>query len=518
MNFHIIPRLDGSNGRRARPRRGISLVIVVLLVSLTMAVSFAVIHTQGTALAVQENSDLRARARQAALTGMAVALREARSPGWIGAGASFAKDLSTSERFTATYSTGDPTLVDGDADYAEYAYRLTIRVSGYAVDPHYSDRKASHCIEAVVRLVPQAVYDEPSGWSEFQDNTFCQRDKDEVSLTIPCRIEGPVRIRGKLKLCEYDMDWSSSVRSYYLTHLDYMWNKGLPDYRPFNGPVTIARSEQDSETLDLLENALDLDLNNASSDRTYTWSLPLSGGSYRLYPGGKTYYAESVSGELSNTQLKPDPKTNPLGIFISSSETRFAGNVSFEGTLVCDGNVKVIGGTNTFSAMKFPPYSHRDIPADAVVQLPAVVSDDDFEVQTGGSLAVTGLVVVKEKFKVQEDIQNGLAVTVRGKVAAKKFDIRPRSEWRNSKDWWNLMWNNYPSKPFPIFYPVWGDFFPSWLKGVSNSAIDPQPRIWIKPETQAARYHWYNGNNPLFKPASADEGLTWELVRWTDNP
>ena len=516
MNYQSNSKLNSSNGKRTCRRRGISLVIVVLLVSLAMAVSFAVIHTQGTALAVQQNSDLRASARQAALAGMAVALREAHSPGWIGAGASFAKDLSASERFTVTYSTGDATLAEGDADYAEYPYRLTIRVNGQAFDPNSSDRKANHCIEAVVRLVPQSVEDEPSGWSEIQDNTFCQWDRDEVALTIPCRIEGKTRIRGPLKLCYYDMDWSSSVRSYYLRHLDFMWDKGLPDYRPFNGTMTIARSQQDSITLDMLENDLDLHLHDASSDRIYSWSMPLYAGSYCLYPGGKTYYSEIVSGDIRDTQLKPDPKTNPLGVFISSSEIRFAGNVSLEGTLVCNGDVKVVSGTNTFTSPKFPPYTHRDIPSNAIIQLPAIVSNDDFEAQVGTSTTVNGLVLVKDKFLVKEDTQSGIAVTVSGKIAAKRLDIRPRSEWRNSRDWWNLVWSLY--YPYRLYYPMWGDSFPTWLSDASDSTIAPVPHICIKPNPEANCYHWYNGNNPLFKPPSADEGLTWELIRWTDNP
>ncbi len=91
MKLNTPTKFAGSNGKPARPRRGISLLIVVLLVSLAMAVSFSVIHSQGTALAIQQNADLRASARQAAMTGMAVALREANSPDWIGVGASFAK-------------------------------------------------------------------------------------------------------------------------------------------------------------------------------------------------------------------------------------------------------------------------------------------------------------------------------------------------------------------------------------------------------------------------------------------
>ena len=103
--FHFSP-----NRRVRRARRGVSLVVVMLLVSLAMAVSFAVVHTQGTSMRVQQNAVLRVNARQAAQAGMAVALREACKPGWAGADTSFTRNLSQSESFSASFITATTRL------------------------------------------------------------------------------------------------------------------------------------------------------------------------------------------------------------------------------------------------------------------------------------------------------------------------------------------------------------------------------------------------------------------------
>jgi hypothetical protein len=500
-------------GRRAR--RGISLIVVVMLVSLAMAVSFAVVHSQGTAMRIQQNATLRVDARQAAQAGMAVALRESCRPNWSGVDTSISGDLSQSESFHATFSTGDATLAEDDPEYAEYPYRVTILVTGLAHDPSHPERQATHEISAVIRLVPQAIDDEPPGWDEIQQNTFCQWEKNDTRVTLPCRIEGPVRIRGRLKLCEDEIDWSDTVRLWYLAHLNFMRNDGWPDYRPFNGPIRIAHSEQEQKTLDLLTGALGVDISDADTGKIYSWTMPMDAGSYRLYPGGKIYYAETIDADLSDTTLKPDPKTNPLGIFIGNGETRLYENVSLEGTLINNGDVKILGGTNTFISLSVPPYSHRDFFGGTGIRLPTVVSNN-FRVEPGASVAAKGLVMAKDNLEIKSDYQYDMSVTIQGNAMAKDLDIKPRIEWRQTKGWWDdwlaIYWSH--------FYPAW--YFPALVQTFSEYELDPQPLIWIRPEAGAAPYHWYNGNNPLFKQSKDsdgnDAGLRWELISWTNNP
>ena len=516
-----------SDIRRNRPRRGVSLVVVIMLVSIAMAVSFAVVHSQGTALRVQQNSQLRANARQAAQAGMAVALREACNPDWTGVDTSISGNISPCESFTATYDTGDDTLVEGGDGFEEYPYRVTIKVTGYACDPSHPERESRHVIRAVIRLVPYINPDtEPNGWDEIQNNTFCQWKDEESKISFPVRIEGPMRIRGKLTLFEDGMHWHEAgwwymshlddVRWWYMKHLRWMQEQGLPDYRPFNGPVEIAEWKQDTDTLDILEDALEISTSNRSSTSVYTWTVPAIAEGYRLYPGGKIYYPEFIGGDISGENFLPNYKTNPLGIFICTGTVRFRGNVSLEGSIIGGDDVEIYGDTNNFSPLKVPPYIASDGNGAAKVQLPTIFSDDDVKFKEGASAAVKGLIMAKDKLQIEQDGQDVMNVEVQGKVMAMKLEIKPRDEWLKSKDWWEDA-----SDYYPYWYPLWGDVsFPVWLQDVAG--LNLQSRISIKPDGEAARYHWYKGDNPLFqqkKDANGDDtGLRWQLISWTDNP
>ena len=54
--------------------------------------------------------------------------------------------------YEVTFSTGDPLLLPGNANYAEYPYRLTITSTGYAEDPSDPDMRAIHRVRSVVQL------------------------------------------------------------------------------------------------------------------------------------------------------------------------------------------------------------------------------------------------------------------------------------------------------------------------------------------------------------------------------
>ena len=505
-----------SNGTRRVPttkRRGMSLIIIVLLISITMAVSFAVVHSQAIDARVQQNATLRDSARQAALAGMSVALRTVHNSSWAGVGASISRNLSPSESFTATFTTGDESLLQSDPAYAEYPYRVTIVSTGYARDPDNADRITSHRIQAVIRLIPRKIGAEPAGWSEIQANTFCQWKKDSLSVNVPCRVEGPVRIRGTLDLCDDDIYWSSSPRWWYFSHLNTMRSNGYSDYRPFNGPMQINYSEQRSGVISRLTDALGVSVSDASSASTYTWTSATVDGSYRLYPGGKIYYAEALASDISNTELKSNPITNPLGIFTCALDTRFNGNVSLQGTVIGGCDINIHAGSNTFSSLTVPPYQHSDIPSSVRVRMPTAVVNDDFRVETDANLTFKGLVMAKDELIVLSDSQQHMNVNIQGKAAAAKLNIDPRSEWMMSSYWWADRASTY----YVYYYYTW--YFPVWLNR-SPYYLNYQPCIQIKPDSDTTPYHWYNGNEPLFQVDSAggDAGLRWEVIRWTDNP
>lgn len=455
---------------------------------------------------------------------MAVAIREAHSPDWIGTEVSFSRELSETEHFNATYSTGDAALSEGDEDYDEYPYRVTIFVTGHAADPNNADIKTSHCVEAVIRLVPEAVDDDPNGWDELKQYTFCQlNDYDSMVIMLPCRIEDRVRIRSKLYFCQdvygaVDLGWDqvSDVRYWYCSDLNYMRDNGWPDYRPFNGPVHIDYNNQDSTTLGLLISGLSLPMTHITTGSSYTWSNPLAEESYKLYPGGKTYYAQIIGGDINNTDLEPDPKTNPLGIFISDNDIHLRGNVSLQGTLIVRDNedVEFENDNNKLSSLTVPPYENRGMPTDFRLRLPTVIGSNDCRVSDGAKLEIKGMTLFRQRVEIESADQCDTSVTINGNVSANSLRIHARRDWLKTKDWWLEKYNLF----FAMFYPQW--YFPDLLDDACG--LSPQPQIRIKPDTDQTRYHWYSGDYPLFRQAKDgsgnDKGLTWEIIRWTDNP
>jgi len=62
-----------------RPHRGVAVLLVLLLITLTLALSYAAIRTQNMSFMVQRNSDRRAVAQQTAVTGMTMALKKCKT-------------------------------------------------------------------------------------------------------------------------------------------------------------------------------------------------------------------------------------------------------------------------------------------------------------------------------------------------------------------------------------------------------------------------------------------------------
>jgi hypothetical protein len=42
--------------------------------------------------------------------------------------------------------------------------------------------------------------------------------------------------------------------------------------------------------------------------------------------------------------------------------------------------------------------------------------------------------------------------------------------------------------------------------------------LTIKPDASPLTAHWQDLAQPLYVPASGDEGLRWDLLRWIDSP
>ena len=500
--------------RRRRPshRRGISALLVLLLVSITLGLSYASIRSQHTAALIHRNSDRQAAARQAAMTGMTLALKQMHTNAWAGVDTTFSGRLSSRQRFEVTFTTGDPTLSVTDPDYEELPYRVTLRATGFAADPGQTSAEAAHRVEAVVRLVPRALADEPSDWADMAKHTLYQWAGGSFEVNVPVRIEGPARCQFRLDLGT-GYPWPNDARSRYLTDLGAMYTTGGGDYRPMTGPVRLPTFWQEWGVVWLLQTAWGVTVENTSYDPASLWSSSDAGSSYQLYPGGKTYQSVVLPATLADRTLQGDPATNPAGLFTRHDKVTLRENVAIRGTLL------TIGGSSSDITFDGPnlQLAACDLPAlygtDEPVRLPAVISADDVLVERDSQVALTGMMLATDDFRVASDDQRDTALNVQGPVVAKDFLFEGRSDWSQSSAWWSDQYDAFLAQEKEEDGIT---HFPAWLKAVHG--LDPAARIRIEPEGTPVRYHWNRSHGPIYVAHPDDGGLRWELLRWTDNP
>jgi len=502
-------RLPAAAGRR----RGVALVMILLLISMVLGLSYAAVRSQYTAVQVQQNSDRRTSARHVAVTGLTMAIKKMHAGDWNGVDSTLTGALGPYENFQVTFETGDPSLAAGDPEYDEFPYRVTLLSTGYARDPSGPSRVATHRIRAVLRLVPRHVAAEPAGWSDITGNTLCQYTQGDFETIPPTRIAGPVRIRAKLDACTKGLDWDEDVRDWYLRHLNWMrqWG-GFPDYRPFTGPVKLNYYSQEDDTVWLLQSQMGVATENKPDNAIFTFSIPNQLAAYRLYPGGTLYNAVILSSDnLADTTLEPDLETNPLGIFIRSGKVKLWGNVTIQGTLITK-DVEVHGTNNQVLPLEVPPFDDPNLEAEARFRLPTLVSEGDFILKQDSQLAAAGLIMAKNEFKIEKDNQPHMSLEVEGKVVAKNIKIERWADWDRDGNWWEDALDDY--------LDFWGgplhQAFPDWLD--THRALGPQPRLVIKPDAATVRYHWHNSGDPIYTPHPDDDGLRWDLLEWTEDP
>lgn len=500
----------GSPVRRAAPRRGVTVILVLLLLAVTLALSYSLVRTQSTCVAIQQNAARSDLARQAALTGLTMGIKRMQTADWEGADAVYSRPLDAATGFHVEFRTGDAALQAGDPDYGEYPYRVTLVCTGYAVDPADPTRRAEHRAQAVMRLVPRALAEEPSGWSDVTGHTVCQYTSGNTYLELPCRIEGESRWRSKLGLSEV-VKWDDDERWEYYRGLRQMREAGVADYRPFTARVKLPSNNGDA--LDLLQ-ALGISATQTSTATAFAPSVP-SGMGYRLYTGGRLYGASLLgSSVVRNTTLGADPRANPLGIYYREGPVELQSGAIIRGSLITLGggncDIEVTGSGVEIAPVELPALQGTDLP----IRLPTILSADDLTVYSGAGLTVEGVVMVPDVFEVEEAGQYDISLLIEGHLAARHIYVRPREEWVSSyltKQWWSYFYGLFASQPNnPSRIPYW----PLWLDAIGFRAA---PRIVLKADSRAVAYHWHSTDSGIFVPLPSDGGLRWELIRWTDN-
>src|SRR5688500_17658965 len=98
-------------------KRGIAVLIVLAILSITMALCYAMMRTEFTNSQIQLNYQRRADARLAAYTGLSLAIQSMQSSDWAGVQTPLSRNLGQGQSCIVTFQTGDETLDPADPDY-----------------------------------------------------------------------------------------------------------------------------------------------------------------------------------------------------------------------------------------------------------------------------------------------------------------------------------------------------------------------------------------------------------------
>ena len=492
-----------SGSKIARPsqrhRGGYSIVIVLGLLAVGMSLSYAALHTQGSNLRLQRNTELRSAAMEAAHTGLSMAYRQMSQNSWAGVDSVLNRTLTSTSGYSVTFQTGDSYLHEGSPEYARWPYRVTLTSTGYAQDPQVPQSIALYEAQSVVELVPRALSPSPADWQRFQQYTVFQHRDRDFSVHFPGRVAGRVWVQGRVYVSEEYPD-RNEVRTLYLEHLNTMRYGGYPDLRPLEGPVHLDYGKQNSTGLSRL-GMLGLSL-VSTSNPVNGWQRSAETQEYRLYPGGKAYEVPRLAQTLQNIVLEPDPQTNPLGLFYRNSGTLYLqDNVVVRGTLLA-ADVHLAGRN-----VKVEPPDVRPVLGETrPVKLPAIVVHNDVQFYQSASATIEGAVSVEDKFEVR-DGNNNATLTLRGRLIAGEFYLGGRDSWDVSSGTWNVYRLLFGLQSGTSIIP----YFPVFMYAMG---FDPQPQIQFLPPATEMIYQWPSVNTPLYVPHANDGGLRWDVIRW----
>src|SRR2546430_9067956 len=129
---HRFRRIPPHRLHRLYRPRGIAVVMVLGLLAITIAISYATLRGQGTTTQLARNNSRSLEARAAARSGIAAALRKISENAWGGVGSTLNSGVTANSSYFVTFTTGDEKLLPGSTDppYSEWPYRLTIDSTG----------------------------------------------------------------------------------------------------------------------------------------------------------------------------------------------------------------------------------------------------------------------------------------------------------------------------------------------------------------------------------------------------
>jgi hypothetical protein len=518
---------------RLNVRRGVAVLLVLGMLAMTLALSYASLRGQATVAQLAENLGRGESARMAAESGIYDALRAMSESNWPGVGTAMTGDVTDSSWYEVSFTTGDAQLTPADPSYGEFAYRVTITSTGYANDPSQPTVRAIHKIDAVVQLARRTILPEPAGWTALTDYTVHQWGNRDITVQEPVRVNGQASILGRMLLSE-EYPLTIQSRREYLSGLNGMRLDGRGDHRPFKSPLTIALLRQDGTTLDLLTTRLGLVTVDTLAPTTQPAAHPNMVVNYKLYPGGKSYTPPILqtlyTSTLQNLTVAPDPVTNPLGIYRSRNALTISNNVNIKGTIVSEGtppDIQVTGTNVTLEAVNLAPIEG----SNEVYQLPVAIIKENLRLHSASAATVRGLALVYNEFEIKQG-SPATSFLLRGNLFTSGLALRGRDTWVMTQQAWaddlddfedaneGGLLNILLSALLDTIRNVLGlgpgaqVYFPEWMQHRRGFTV--QPALQLEPETSGVKPHWHNWAQPVYQKDPADPGLRWNLIRWSE--
>jgi hypothetical protein len=519
------------SGAPAKLRRGVAVLLVLGMLAMTLALSYASLRGQATVAQLAENLGRGESARMAAESGVYAALRKMSDGTWAGVNTPISGNITESSWYEVSFLTGDAQLVPADPKYGEFAYRVTITSTGYANDPAQPTVRAIHRIDAVVQLARRAIQAEPATWSAVTSYTVHQWGNRDATIQEPVRINGSASIQGRILLSpEYPL--TNAAREEYLEGLNGMRQDGRGDHRPFKSPLTLALTRQDPATLTLLTTKLGLVMVDLLAPNSPPATHPNSVTSYRLYSGGKSYLAPilqtNYGPSLQNLTLEPDPVTNPLGVYRSRNSLAIYNNVHIKGTIVSEGtspDIQVHGTNVTLEATNMAGLES----SSDTFQLPVAIIKDDLRFHGTSNATVKGVAVVYDLFELAQGAPTA-RFSQQGSLITNGLSLRGRSNWVMTEDQWDDDYDDFNGSGGLLGALLDGllntirgvlglgpgdeVYFPEYMQHVRGFTI--QPALTFSPDSSGVKPHWHNWSLPVYVKDPADPGLRWNLIRWTE--
>ncbi|QDU30934.1 hypothetical protein ETAA8_60870 [Anatilimnocola aggregata] len=497
-------------GRRA----GIAVIVVLGLLTVTLALSYALLRTQATASLIARNGTRQLDARLAAEAGLATALRKMHEDAWPGVTSQLSANVDANTSYLVEYATGDPELTSTDSQYAEYPFRVTITSTGTATDPQQPTLQTTYRLQAVVQLVRRALRNSnPSSWNSYLSPTVYQWSTSDAHLNFPMRIEGTTTFLGRLRLCT-NYPATLATRDRYLSDLNQLRLTTGADNRPLGGNVTLGTTSQLADVVNSVTSSLGLGVTNSSASTAAPLTRPGTVSSYQLYPGGKNYTITSLNATYgsspSNLTLSADPVTNPLGVFRSEGQLTLGSNVSLTGTLLAgdsSAEVRISGSNVNLVGRNLPGLEGNS----TNYQLPTILAGDDLHLLGTSSATIRGLAIVWDDFELTYAGEDQ-TLDFTGRLLTNKFLGRGRDNWDLSDTWWDIerLSFQFQYREPPLASTVTS--FPEWMR-LRYGFDYRSPKLRLRPNTDGVQYRWQDWSQSIYVKAAGDTGLKWNLIR-----